>query len=55
LELLPDFPAASRMAAAEAFLDQALKPEFESRRKDTLLRSLRILEKPEFQPVFSAR
>jgi ATP-dependent helicase/nuclease subunit A len=53
LELLPDLPAVSRMAAAERFLDQALKPVF-APFKDTLLKELeQVLKEPEFQPVFS--
>ena len=53
LELLPDLPAVSRMAAAERFLDQALKPVF-APFKDTLLKKLeQVLDEPEFQPVFS--
>ncbi|WP_269584279.1 double-strand break repair helicase AddA [Roseibium sp. Sym1] len=55
LELLPDRPAADRRTASEAFLVQALKPEFQDRRSRLLDEVTAILERPDFAALFSAR
>ncbi|MEM5581518.1 double-strand break repair helicase AddA [Roseibium sp. AS2] len=54
LELLPDLAAEDRRAAADAFLRQALKPEFENRHAGLLAEIAAILEAPDFGPLFSA-
>lgn len=53
LELLPDLAAEDRMAAADVYLRQALKPEFESRRARLLEEVAAILEAADFAPLFS--
>ncbi|WP_422374367.1 double-strand break repair helicase AddA [Roseibium sp.] len=55
LELLPDLAEGERMQAAENYLDQALRPEFISRRERLLEEVARILDDPEFAPLFAAR
>jgi len=54
LELLPDLPEAERMAAAEAYLAGALKPEFAHRQVSLLDEVAAILEAPDFAPLFTA-
>lgn len=55
LELLPDLPAADRMAAARAYLDQALRPEFAHHHQTLLQEVGTILEAAEYAPLFSPR
>ena len=52
LELLPDLAEDARMAASEAYLKQALKPEFAERMPHLLREVAAILEMPEFETLF---
>jgi len=54
LELLPDLDAGNRMAAAEAFLERALRPEFQGRRAGLVEEVARVLDDPGFAPLFAA-
>ncbi|WP_208977926.1 double-strand break repair helicase AddA [Labrenzia sp. 011] len=54
LELLPDIPEADRLPAAGAYLQQALKPEFEHYRDRLLAEVGAILEEETFRPLFAA-
>ncbi|WP_305984767.1 double-strand break repair helicase AddA [Roseibium sp. MMSF_3544] len=53
LELLPDLHGEDRLAAAERFLDHALKPEFLSYKKTLLEEVGSILQSAAFVPLFS--
>lgn len=53
LELLPDLPDGERMAAAGTFLDQSLKPSFQSFRKQLLSELSAIFENPVFTRLLS--
>jgi ATP-dependent helicase/nuclease subunit A len=52
LELLPDIAEDERMAASEAYLKQALKPEFADRSPHLLREVAAILDMPEFETLF---
>ncbi|WP_209000880.1 double-strand break repair helicase AddA [Stappia sp. BW2] len=52
LELLPDIAEDERIAASEAYLKQALKPEFADRSPHLLREVAAILDMPEFETLF---
>ncbi|WP_417708976.1 double-strand break repair helicase AddA [Roseibium aggregatum] len=52
LELLPDVAEGERLAASEAYLKQALKPEFADRSPHLLREVAAILDMPEFEALF---
>lgn len=52
LETLPDIDAAEQLAAAERYLDASLTAEFAGYRKQLLTEVRRIVNAPEFSPVF---
>ncbi|POF34116.1 double-strand break repair helicase AddA [Roseibium marinum] len=54
LELLPDIPEADRLTAAGAYLQQALKPEFERYGERLLAEVGAILDEEAFRPLFAA-
>ncbi|MHA7775039.1 double-strand break repair helicase AddA [Roseibium sp. M-1] len=53
LELLPDLAEGERMAAAQTYLRQVLKPEFEGRRRFLLEEVSSILDAPRFAALFA--